>query len=306
MQKDRTILFGTLFAVLAAALAACSSGTTIVPNSASADGAHASTPGSSVDAPSIPGRGRYGVSAHYVVFKQVWIKPTIVVIGAQSADDYLKAFPASTRIGGATIVYPDGSKQVANEQGEFDAGMSSYAQAHPEKFNGTDIVVHVDSPATASLKAITKIFAPSESEEKNIESGVIPPGTKPADSPKPGAVVRPDGYIWSCDPKEYDSPRLDSAVEGWDYERSVTTLKGAWYEPHFYTCGTDQPSDALEWSSTGWRTYEHIYDEWSVTAVFKYGFVGQKVALWWSPSYYGVPQNIHETLIEIRKKWSCC
>jgi hypothetical protein len=302
--KDRAIIIGTLFATFAVALAACSSGTTpSVPPASSANAAPVSASNSSATT-SIPGHGEYDVSAHYVVFKQVWDTPAIVVIGVQVADDYLKAFPTSTRLDGATIVYPDGSKQVTSAQGEFDAGMSSYAQAHPEKIDGTDITVRVEAPATESLKAITTtIFAPSESEEKHIDSGVIPPGAKPSESPRPDAIVRPDGYIWSCNPQDYHFKQLTVAVPGWSYDSSIITFKGTWYEPHFYVCGTDQPTDAVKWHAVSWRDLNGVYDVWSANFEFKPGYGGQRIAVWWSPSLYLVEhRNVHEQLFELQQQ----
>lgn len=301
MFKDRAIFVGALFGVLAAVLAACSSGTTaLVPPASNADAARASARTFSVNT-SIPGRGEYGVSAHYVVFKQIWDRATIVVVGVQLVDDYLKAFPTSTRLGGATIVYPDGSKQVTNAQGEFDAGTSSYAQAHPEKPTGVDIAVRVEPPATKSLKFITTtIFAPSESEEKKIDSGVIPPGTRPVDSPKPDAVVRRDGYIWSCNPDDYHYTKLTTAVDGFSYQSVIITFKGTWYEPHFYTCGTDQPSEAVKWHAVSWKDWDGIWDVWTARFEFKPGNSGQRVAVWWSPSVYSAGhQNVHEQLFQL-------
>jgi hypothetical protein len=306
MLRNHTMLIGTGFAVLAAALAACSGATpAVVPGSLNAAATNASVQGINADAGSIPGHGEFGVSAHYVVFKQIWDTPTIVVIAVQSAGDYLKAFPGSTRIAGATIVYPDGSKQVTNAQGEFDAGMSSYAQAHPEKIDGTDIIVHVEAPAASALKPIvTTIFAPSESEEKKIDSGVVPPGTKPVDSPSPGAVVRLDGYIWSCNPLDYKYNRLFPADPEKVYEFFIHTHKGAWYEPHFYTCGTDQPSDAAKWWNLRWKDqFGGLADVWTVDAEFKPGHGGVRLALWWSPSNYHLfHHNIHDMLISLQNE----
>jgi hypothetical protein len=293
--KGRAIFVGTLFSVLTLAVAACSSGNAVVPSSSSANAAGAVAPELRSDA-GIPGKGANDVSAHYVVFKQTWDKPTIVVISIQAADDYLKAFPGSTRLAGAMILYPDGSKQVTDAQGEFDAGMSSYAQAHPEKINGTDIAVFIEAPAAESLKPIqTTIFAPSESEEKKIDSGVIPPGTKPVDSPRPPSVVRsasaPTCNWWNYGEFKEVYPLQMYALE-------LSTGKGAWYAPHFDTCGANQPSDAVKWWSLGWRDSLGS-DVWTVDVEFKPGYGGQYIGLWWSPSHYFFHQDIRQSVLSL-------
>jgi hypothetical protein len=302
MLGDRALVFGALLATFATALVACSSNpdASVVPTS-SMSGAGASVREPSIRA-QIRDHGEFGVSAHYVVLKHVRDTPTIALLNIQIVDDYLKTFPASTRLSGARIVYPDGSTQTADGQGEFDAGMSSYAKSHPEKFNGKDVTVRVEAPTGSLLKTITTaIFAPSESEERKIESGVIPPNAKPRASPRPSTMVRPDGYIWSCDPNDYEEKHLIAMGPELTQSTAIRSVQGAWYEAHFYTCGTDRPTDALEWSGVEWTAVPGtILDRWKVFFIFKPGFTGEKIALWWSPSNYFFRRNIHDFLIDLK------
>lgn len=257
--------------------------------------------------PDFPGTSASGVSAHYVVLVQPErnFQSVITVQPAQMAESYRHEFPGAKPLGGAIIVYPDRSTQTADGSGAFDAGMSSYAQAHPQKFEGKDVTVIIKPPSGSSLRPLTtQIFAPSESEETGIESGVIPPGAKPSSPPVPGIVpadANPAGFTWSCDTADYEQKGAH-VFQGWSWQIHFKTADtGHWYEPHFSTCGTDQPSSKIEWSRIEWQKSSDSPD---VKWIIHYGLGSQTaggagIAAWASPNNYDGAVNRHLLLLRV-------
>jgi hypothetical protein len=277
---------GRLSAALAVAgLAACSDGSNalapqagLVPTAGVAAQRAAAT---------FPGQSAKGVAAHYVVFarKVSSTSSTIDVISVQEVASYEVPFGSrTTRLHGAVVEYADGSKQSADAHAEFDAGASSYAQAHPEPLSGKDIAVRVHPPKGSTLAStVATIFAPSETEEQKIVSGVIPSDLKPFDEGSASAAV------WSCNPKDYAAKVLQivtpNRLVGYSYAVNDETV---WYQQHFYTCGTDKASTRIRWSAAHW---EHIgagfgtnaHTRWSLDYITD-RFYGDEIALSARPS----------------------
>ncbi len=255
-----------------------------------------------------PGAGQVGVAAHYTaVEKAVNGRMALDVIQSQETADYDAAFNAKP-VGGATIVYPDGSKQKTDVHGEFDASGSAYAHAHPEPVGGRDVLVSVRPPAgSTAAGTVQTIFAPSESQEQQIESGVIPqPLTAPIDLHDEAAQP---SYIWSCSENDYRNKSVYFAPP--DDRQTMTFVVGifdqAWYTEHFYRCGSDQdvkstlPFSEIRWDSLGfWQKlrFNEAY-MWSIDYSLS-AHPSHRVAVWASPSYYvgGSIENVHVGLTE--------
>ena len=272
-----------------AALAACGGSAAYAPSSGGAP--FASTAVSRPDA-ALPGNSALGVSAHYVVFarKISTGSSTIDVIAVQETASYQKAFRLTSRLTGASVEYPDASRQGVNANAEFDAGASSYAQAHPEPLNGKDVVIRVHPPNGTGLKTITTtIFVPSKAEEGKIVSGVIPPES---DSP----LEVGNAAVWSCDPKNYGAKTLQvvkpNQLDGYSFAVDNETV---WYRQEFFTCGTGRASNRILWSAARW---EHIsagfgtnaHTRWSLNFIPD-RFYGDEVALSAKPSDPSFPDR---------------
>lgn len=89
--------------------------------------------------------------------------------------------------------------------------------------------------------------------------------------------MRPDGYLWSCDLKNYPVGRTLWVEPGRIANASFRVAQGAWYAWHFYTCATDRPSDAIAHAVESWNL-GHKTDMRSVAFEVKYGTKGQKIA----------------------------
>ncbi|HTA39202.1 MAG TPA: hypothetical protein VK760_09010 [Candidatus Acidoferrales bacterium] len=296
MRAIRFSLRGAAAVVAVAVLAACSGGSTGYAPSIDAD----SATGASVARPGVtfPGKSQTGVSAHYAVFRRKLLSGayTIDVISVQEVASYQRVFRLQTaRLAGAVIEYPDASTQSVDLHGEFDAGASSYAQAHPEHLNGKDVVIRVHPPkGTGLATVVTTIFAPSEAEEAKIVSGVISPESNPSDA-------RANAAVWSCDPKDYEAKTLQvvkpNRLDGYSF---AVNSEHVWYQQQFYTCGTDQASDRIPWSAARW---EHIsagfgtsaHTRWSLSYIAN-RFYGDEVALSAKPSESNFPDK-HLALI---------
>jgi hypothetical protein len=243
-----------------------------------------------------------GVSAHYTLFKyQARWGLEIVILSAGEVASFERFDRGAQRLPGATIVYPDDSTQRTNGSGEFDAGESSYAQAHPEALGGTDVVVTIKPPAGLLGKGLQErtasIFSPSEIEEKGICTREMAAQTGAATANHD----RPDAYVWSCNPSDYAYGELvkgDSNFLDFQVERlaGIPTV----YTQHFFVCGTDQKSDAVLWSNI--QQLETNRDgnaiHWRVNYLLDRSKAGKThIAAWASPHHYFLQHNQHVALI---------
>jgi hypothetical protein len=254
-----------------------------------------------------PGQGQAGVAAHYTAVERVVNgQMALDIVQSQEVGDYEAAFNAKS-VAGATIVYPAGSKQQTDAR-EFDASGSAYARAHPEPVGGRDAIISFRPPAGSAAAATTQtVFAPSESQEQQIVSGVIPPGlTAKLDG---DAAASQPNYIWSCSEHDYRNKSVYFAPP--DDRQTLIFVVGifdqAWYTEHFYRCGSDEdvkstiPFSEIRWDSLGfWQKlrFNEAY-MWSIDySLSAHPF--HRVAVWASPNYYvaGTVENVHVGLTE--------
>jgi hypothetical protein len=295
---------GLAFAVSSLLLAACSghAAGSLTPALDDSQTPRIQASDAKTKASRFPGASASGVAAHYIVYVQQNSKAasTIAVVPAQEKAGYLKAFAAKP-LPRVAIVYPDRSRQQTDANGAFDAGLSTYAAAHPEKLTGTDVAIVVEPPAVSGIKSLkTSIFAPSEKEELAMTSGVIPTHAKPEASPSPG-VVREPHYIWSCHPADYLYRTIVYVRRGEFGALHFTAkpLDMAWYAPHFYGCGTDIDQGRLvPFSEMRW-VGDNQGNRWTID--YQLTPSPERLAVWASPSYYVADKimNVHVAITRI-------
>jgi hypothetical protein len=289
-----------LLGVAAVASGCTASGTQSVPvvsQETATNVSHgAAAPTSQVD------RTKCGVSAHYTLFRyEARWGSEIVILAAGEVASFERFSKTAERLPNATIVYPDGSTQSTNSYGEFDAGESSYAQAHPEALGGTDVVVTIKPPLGRLGKGLSErtaaIFSPSEIEERHICTTEEPPQAVRAATTR----MRSDGYVWSCNPSDYTYGELiagDSSFLDFHVERlaGIPTV----YTQHFFVCGTDQKSDAVLWSNIQQleTNRDNTMIHWRINYLLDPTKAGRThIAAWASPHHYFLQHNQHVALL---------
>jgi hypothetical protein len=236
---------------------------------------------------SFPGSHAMGVAAHYVVFTRPYGRFFVAMdaVQVQEIPSYKAAFGSTVApLPGAIVVYPDASRQTADKTGAFDAGISSYAKAHPESIDGTDAIIVIHSPTSFGTKSVAfAIFAPPEAQEKKIESGVT--ATKPATSQRRSGGAS----VWSCDPADYIA-KTEYFVTSNELAATgfIAGDGSVSYEAKYDTCGTNSPSTRIAWSSTRWAHLGSSFGvktrtRWSIRFI-PLAFNGSQVALWAQPS----------------------
>lgn len=254
-------------------------------------------------AAALPGHKVCGEAAHYVVYAVPFGRHTVIqIVQLQETASFERAIPHARRLAGAKIVYPDGSFQRTGKHGEFDAAASRYAAAHPESLTGRDVAIVVEPPpGTRVRRWKTTLFVPSAAEEKRICVDVIPPNARPTAPQRPAALA-PNGYQWSCDPKDYLLGHFGPYPGHYIWRWLTPTINPHWYQEHFYTCGTDQPSQDVEWSRIEEFSNGVGHRVWRVTFTLKHGFQ-TPIALWLSPDNYFFAHNVHVVLIKYVPPW---
>lgn len=242
-----------------------------------------------------------GVVAHYIVFVQPQPADAIEVIQVQEVASYLQAFPKAYRLAGATIVYPDKSKQVTQDDGAFDAGRSAYAEKHPVGKLPHDVTIEVFPPKGKSLAPIvTKIFAPSEGQERGVCSDALASNAvaqRSSSMLRQRSRIGPAGRITSCDPNQYQKKALLRVQPGHAENVSITAYHNTptSYRWNADTCGTDIASDAIAWAA---RNDFRWFNRTDLTYSFevKSGFDNEKIALW----VQGKGKNGSSTFLDVQ------